>query len=175
MKTWSIDIAHSEISFKVKHLMVSTVRGSFKIFEGSISAEDETFNNASISFTADVASLTTNNAARDAHIHSPDFFDEAQFPKVSFVSTSVQAKEGGDLAITGDFTMKSVTKAITLTGKLTGIANDLYGGHVAAFEVHGTINRQDFGVSWNAALEAGGVAVSDAVTLEALIEVKEQK
>jgi polyisoprenoid-binding protein YceI len=173
MKTWNIDVAHSEIGFKVKHLMVSTVRGSFGVFEGSISAEDETFDNATIVFSADVASLTTKNEGRDAHIHSADFFDQAQFPKVSFVSTSVKAKGDGVLDIVGDFTMKGVTKSITLMGKLTGVADDLYGGHVAAFEVTGTINRQDYGVSWNAALEAGGVAVSDAVTLEALIEAKQ--
>ncbi len=174
MKTWNIDITHSEIGFKVKHLMVSTVRGSFGVFEGSISAEDETFDNASISFSADVASLSTKNEGRDAHIHSADFFDEAQFPKVTFVSTLVKATGDGNLDITGDFTMKGVTKSINLTGKLTGVANDLYGGHVAAFEVSGSINRQDYGVSWNAALEAGGVVVSDTVTLEIVVEVKEQ-
>ena len=174
MKTWNIDIAHSEIGFKVKHLMVSTVRGSFGVFEGTVSAEDETFDNASISFSADVKSLSTKNEGRDAHIHSGDFFDAEQFPKITFVSTSVKATGDGNLDIAGDFTMKGVTKSITLSGKLTGVANDLYGGHVAAFEVSGVINRQDYGVSWNAALEAGGVAVSDAVTLEAIIEAKEQ-
>ena len=174
MKTWNIDVSHSEIGFKVKHLMVSTVRGSFGVFEGHISAEDETFDNASIAFSADVASLTTKNEGRDAHLHGTDFFDEAQFPKVTFVSTSVKASEGGALEIVGDFTMKGVTKSVTLAGKLTGVATDLYGGHVAAFEVSGSLNRQDYGVSWNAALEAGGVAVSDTVTLEAIIEAKEQ-
>ena len=173
MKTWNIDIAHSEIGFKVKHLMISTVKGTFNVFEGSISAEDETFDNASISFSADVKSLTTKNEGRDKHIHSADFFDEVNFPKIIFISTSVKAKEGGELEIVGDLTMKSVTKSISLDGKLTGIGNDLHGGHVAAFEVSGSLNRQDFGVSWNSALEAGGVAVSDNVTLEALIEAKE--
>jgi polyisoprenoid-binding protein YceI len=172
MNTWNIDVAHSEIGFKVKHLMIATVKGKFGVFEGSIAAEDETFNNASISFSADVASLSTNNAQRDAHIHSPDFFDEVQFPKVTFVSTTVEAKDDGVLVITGDFTMKGVTKSITLYGKCTGTATDLYGGHVAAFEVTGEINRQDYGVSWNSPLEAGGVAVSDTVILEAIIEAK---
>ncbi len=174
MKTWNIDVAHSEIGFKVKHLMVSTVRGFFEIFEGQISAEDETFNNASISFSAEVKSLTTKNAGRDTHIHSGDFFDAEQFPKVTFVSTSVKAIGDSSLDILGDFTMRGVTKSITLQGKLTGVANDLYGGHVAAFEVSGSLNRQDYGVSWNAALEAGGVVVSDTVNIEAVIEVKEQ-
>lgn len=174
MKTWIIDTAHSEIGFKVKHLMISTVRGLFEKFEGSVSAEDETFNNAQVSFSADIASLTTRNTQRDAHIHSPDFFDEANFPKVTFVSTSVKAGAEGKLEIVGDLTMRGVTKSITLDGALTGVANDLYGGHVAAFEVSGKINRQDFGVSWNAALEAGGVVVSDTVDLEAMIEAKLQ-
>lgn len=173
MNTWNIDVAHSEIGFKVKHLMIATVKGKFGVFEGSITAEDETFNNASISFSADVASLSTNNAQRDAHIHSPDFFDEAQFPKVTFVSTTVKATGDALLEIVGDFTMKGVTKSITLYGKCTGTATDLYGGHVAAFEVAGEINRQDYGVSWNSPLEAGGVAVSDTVTLEAIIEAKQ--
>lgn len=174
MKTWTIDIAHSEIGFKVKHLMISTVRGLFEKFEGSVSAEDETFNNAQIDFSAEIASLTTRNAQRDAHIHSPDFFDEANFPKLTFASTSVKAGAEGKLEIVGDLTMRGVTKSITLDGALTGVGNDLYGGHVAAFEVSGKINRQDFGVSWNAVLEAGGVAVSDTVVLEATIEAKLQ-
>ncbi len=175
MKTWNIDIGHSEVGFKVKHLMVSTVRGMFNTFEGSITAEDETFNSASISFTADVASLTTHNAARDGHIHSPDFFDAAQFPKISFVSTKVEAGADGKLAIIGDLTMKGVTKSISLSGAFTGIATGVDGIRFAAFEIQGSINRQDFGISWNKIIETGGVAVSDTVTLEALIEAKEQK
>jgi polyisoprenoid-binding protein YceI len=175
MKTWNIDIAHSEIGFKVKHLMISTVKGVFTSFEGIISAEDETFDNASVSFSADVKSLTTKNEGRDNHIHSSDFFDEINFPKITFISNSVKAKGDGNLEITGDLTMKGVSKSISLDGKLTGIGNDLYGGHVAAFEVHGVINRQDFGVSWNATLDTGGVAVSDNVTLEIIIEAKEVK
>ena len=173
MKTWTIDTAHSEIAFKVKHLMISTVRGTFRNFEGTIATADDTFENAQITFSADVGSIDTKNEHRDAHLQAADLFDAGQFPKISFVSTSVtKTSEGFDVA--GDFTMKGVTKQVHLKAAFNGIAKGPMDGiRVAAFDVTGSLNRQDFGVSWNAALEAGGVAVSDTVLLEATIEAKE--
>ena len=172
MKIWTIDPAHSEISFKVKHLMVSTVRGIFSGFEGSISADDDSFANANISFSADVSTISTQNAQRDGHLVSADFFDAAAFPKATFVSTTF-SKNGDQLEITGDLTIKGITKSETLHGSFNGIAVGLDGKRVAAFEVATKINRADFGLTWNAALDAGGVAVSDSVAIEATIEVKE--
>jgi polyisoprenoid-binding protein YceI len=174
MTTWTIDQAHSEVGFTVKHLLISTVRGRFGTFEGTVTASDETFSDAKLSFSAETASITTNNAMRDAHLQSPDFFDGVNNPKVMFVSKSFTKKGDNTFDVTGDFTMRGVTKEITVNAVLNGTTNDAYGKRVASFDVSGTIKRTDFGVNWNAALEAGGVAVSEDVTLEATIELKQE-
>ncbi len=173
MKTWTIDQAHSEVGFTVKHLLISTVRGRFATFEGSLTASDETFSDAKLFVSIDAASITTNNAMRDGHLQSPDFFDTANFPKITFVSKSFAPAGDKKYTITGDFTMRGVTKEITIDAILNGTATDSYGKKVASFDVSGTIKRTDYGVNWNAALEAGGVAVSEDVTLEATVELKE--
>ena len=174
MKTWNIDTAHSEIGFKVKHLMISTVRGLFSSFEGAISAEDESFDNGQISFSADVSSIDTKNAQRDGHLKSADFFDAENFPKLTFSSTSVKNVGDNNLEITGDLTMRGVTKSVSLNASVTGVVKGMDGAKVAGFEISGKINRSEFGLVWNAPLETGGVVVSDSVTIEALIEAKEQ-
>lgn len=173
MKTWNIDPMHSEIAFKVKHLMISTVRGTFGAFEGSMTAADDTFQDANMNFSAEVASVNTQNEKRDAHLQGADFFDTEKFPQLTFVSTKVTKPEANELLVVGDLTMKGVTKSVELHGTIGGVATDMYGARVAAFEFLGTINRQDFGLTWNAALETGGVVVSDAVTLMITIEAKE--
>ena len=172
MNTWNIDQAHSEVGFRVKHLMVSTVRGYFGTFSGTVTAADDTMNDAMLTFEAEVASIHTNNTQRDSHLQSADFFDSAQFPKVMFVSKSFK-KAGDTFSVTGDFTMKGVTKEITLNAVFNGIATDAYGKRVAAFDVSGTINRSDFGIKWNAPLDKGGVTISEKVMLDATIELKE--
>ncbi len=174
MKTWNIDTAHSEIGFKVKHLMISTVRGLFSSFEGSISAQDESFDNGQISFSSDVSSIDTKNAQRDGHLKSADFFDAENFPKLTFSSTSVKNVGDNNLEITGDLTMRGVTKSVSLNASVTGVVKGMDGAQVAGFEISGKINRSEFGLVWNAPLETGGVVVSDSVTIEALIEAKEQ-
>ena len=174
MSTWHIDGAHSEIGFKVKHLMVSNVKGSFKTFSGTLTADDDNLTNAQVSFEADAASVTTNNDMRDGHIMSPEFFDVAQFPKVTFVSKSFTKKEGNEYAVTGDFTMKGVTKEITLEATFGGLAKGMDGKRVAAFEITGMINRMDYGVSWNSPIETGGVVVSPEVWLTLSVELKEE-
>ena len=173
MSTWNIDPAHTEIGFKVKHLMVSTVKGFFGKFEGKLTADDDAFTNAVATFEADVASISTNNAQRDGHLQSGDFFDTAKFPKLSFVSTSFAKKEGNEYAITGNFTMKGVTKEITVKAVFNGTGKAMDDKRIASFDVTGVINRADYGVSWNAAIEAGGVAVSNEVWLDATLELKE--
>jgi len=174
MTTWKIDPAHSEVGFTVKHLLISTVRGHFGTFEGTLTASDETFSDAQLSFSAETASITTNNAMRDAHLQSPDFFDGANNPKITFVSKSFAKTGENAFAVTGDFTMRGVTKELTVNAILNGTTNDAYGKRVASFDVSGTIKRTDYGVNWNAALEAGGVAVSEDVTLEATVELKQE-
>lgn len=134
MKTWNIDSTHSEIGFKVKHLMISTVRGLFSSFEGFISAEDESFDNGQISFSADANSIDTKNAQRDGHLKSADFFDAENFPKLSFSSTSVKNTGDNKLEIIGDLTMRGVTKSVNLTAQITGVAKGMDGAQVAGLK-----------------------------------------
>ena len=173
MSTWNIDPVHSEISFKVKHLMVSTVRGTFGAFEGSLTSADDTFVDGSITFSADIGSVNTQNPQRDGHLKGPDFFDIEKFPKLSFVSTSIKKAGEGELTISGNLTLKGVTKPVELKATTSGINKGMDGKRVAGFELTGKITRSDFGITWNAPLEAGGVVVSDVVAIEALVEAKE--
>jgi polyisoprenoid-binding protein YceI len=170
---WALDPTHSEIHFKVKHLMITTVTGSFKSFTAAAETETEDFSNASISFSADTASVDTGNEQRDGHLKSADFFDAEKFPTLSFVSTSY-TKSGDDYALTGDLTIKDVTKSVTLAVEFGGVAKDPWGNTKAGFTLSGKINRKDFGLSWNAATETGGVLVSEEVKLLAEIQLVQQ-
>jgi polyisoprenoid-binding protein YceI len=161
---WVLDPTHSEVTFKVKHLMFTNVSGNFTKFEATAESDDENFDNASFSFSADVDSINTNNADRDGHLKSADFFDAAQFPTITFKSTSV-AKDGDDLKVTGDLTVHGVTKSVTLDTEFGGIQKDPWGNIKSGFSVTGKINRKDFGLSWNAALETGGVMLGEEVKL----------
>ena len=174
METWVIDHAHSDVGFSVKHLLVSTVRGHFGVFEGKLTASNPELTDAKIEFSADVASITTNNAMRDGHLQAPDFFDAANNPKIMFVSKSFTKTGDTTYKLTGDFTMKGVTKEITLDVVANGMAKDAQGKSVASFDVSGVIKRTDYGVNWNQALEAGGLAVSEDVMLDATIELKQE-
>ena len=172
MSTWNLDQAHSTIGFKVKHLMVSTVSGLFTKFSGSIESLDDTFENAVVHFTADTASLSTHNEMRDGHLASADFFDVAQFPTLSFTSTSFVKNESG-YTVEGNLTMHGITQSVTLTVQSDGIGNGMDGKRVVGFDITGTINRADFGLTWNAALETGGVVVSEQVKLDIHVEATE--
>jgi polyisoprenoid-binding protein YceI len=173
MATWTIDTAHSEIGFKVKHLVISTVSGKFNAFEGKLEGEPDDLTNAKISFSADIESIHTGNEQRDGHLKSGDFFDAAAHPKLIFQSTSIE-KKGDDYKVNGDLTLKGVTKPVTLNVEFGGVQKSLYGQTVAGFEVTGKINRQDFGLTWSAVTEAGGVVVGDEVKLAANLEVIKQ-
>ncbi len=173
MATWTIDTAHSEIGFKVKHLVISTVSGKFNAFEGKLEGEPDDLTNAKISFSADIESIHTGNEQRDGHLKSGDFFDAASHPKLTFQSTSIE-KKGDDYKVNGDLTLKGVTKPVTLNVEFGGVQKSLYGQTVAGFEVTGKINRQDFGLTWSAVTEAGGVVVGDEVKLAANLEVIKQ-
>ena len=165
MTTWTIDTTHSEIGFKIKHLVISTVSGKFTSFEGKLEGEPGDLENAKISFTADIDSIHTGNEQRDGHLKSADFFDAAKYAKLTFVSTKIEHKDGSDYKVTGDLTIKNVTKSVTLNVEFGGTQNNFYGQTVAGFEITGKINRQDFGLTWSAVTEAGGIVVSDEVKL----------
>jgi len=170
MAIWKIDPAHSEINFKVKHLVVSAVRGHFNTFDASIETANEDFSDAKISFEADVNSVNTQNEQRDGHLKSPDFFDAAKHPKMSFVSTSVKKVSDYELQVAGNLTMRGVTKEIILDVVYNGTVAGFGGNQVAGFEINGKLNRFDFGLQWSAMTEAGGVVVSNEVKIEILAE-----
>jgi polyisoprenoid-binding protein YceI len=171
MSTWIIDTVHSELGFKVKHLAISTVSGKFTSFEGTVETTKEDFSDAAISFSADINSIHTGNEQRDGHLKSPDFFDAASHPSLSFVSTQLVHKSGSDYTIKGNLTLRGVTKPIELPVEFGGIQKDLYGNTVAGFEINGKINRQDFGLTMSALTEAGGLVVSNEVKLHINLEL----
>lgn len=161
---WSLDPTHSELQFKVKHLMITTVTGSLKSFSAELIAEGDEFTDAAISFSGELASLDTGNTDRDNHLKSADFFDAETHPTIQFKSTSV-AKEDDDYIVNGDLTIKGITKPVKLTAEFGGIATDPWGNTKAGFTLSGKINRTEFGLTWNAALETGGVMVSEEVRI----------
>jgi polyisoprenoid-binding protein YceI len=165
---WNLDTTHSVAEFAVKHLMISTVKGRFNTFTGSGETNaDGTLKSATL--TIDVASINTNVEARDNHLRSADFFDAANFPQITFRSTSIQQK-GTDIAITGDLTIHGETKPITLKGDITAPVTDPWGNQRSALAVSAKINRKDWGLHWNQALEAGGWAVGEDVKIHVEFE-----
>lgn len=157
---WTIDNAHSDIAFKVRHMMISTVTGHFEDFEATVKTNGDSFENASIEFSAKTDSINTKNNDRDNHLRSNDFFNAEKFPEMKFVSKSFD----GDKLV-GDLTIRDVTKEITLDAEFNGIAVDSYGQTKAGFEIAGEINRKEFDLTWNAVTEAGSIVVSDKVRL----------
>lgn len=164
--TWVLDPTHSEVQFKVKHLMITNVTGSFKVLNAEVNA-DEHFGKTKVSFTADINSVDTGNGQRDGHLKSADFFDAEKFPAIKFESADYNAKEG---KIKGNLTIKGVTKPVTLEAEFNGINKDPWGNHKAGFSLSGKINRTDWGLSWNAPIEAGGVLVSEEVKINAEVQ-----
>jgi len=170
MKTnWKLDPTHSEIEFKVKHMMISTVTGSFSEFDATAETEDDSFKNAEFAFNAKVDSISTKNEDRDTHLKSDDFFNAEQFPQLTFKSKSFD----GDKMV-GDLTIRDTTKEITLDVDFNGIAEDPYGQTKAGLEATGTINRKDFNLNWSAVTEAGNIVVSDKVKLIANLQFIKQ-
>ena len=163
---WALDPTHSEVQFKIKHLVISTVTGAFNTFAGSMeSAGDDNFDNAKVEFSLDVESINTNQEQRDAHLRGEEFFDAAKFPHITFESTSFVKTSGNEYKVTGNLTVKDVTKPVTLEAEYGGSAVDFYGNHKAGFEVSGKINRKEFGLTWGAVTEAGSIVVGDDVKL----------
>lgn len=162
---WIMDPMHTEVHFKIKHLVISTVTGSFKIFEGSVDAEGETFDGAKVDFSIDANSIDTNQEQRDAHLKSPDFFDVEKYPKITFKSTSFTKVSDDEYKLVGDLTIKDVTKPVSLEVEFGGTATDFYGNLKAGFEIRGKINRKEFGLVWEGITEAGSIVVGDEIKL----------
>ncbi len=166
MAVWKIDPVHSEIKFKVRHLVVSSVTGQFNSFDATVEADKPDFTDAKIRFEADVNSISTKNDQRDGHLKSADFFDAENHPKVTFVSQSVTKKSDNELEIVGALTMRGVTKSIKLAAAYNGTVKGFGGTEVSGFEMRGKVNRFDYGLHWNGLTEAGGVVVGDEVKIE---------
>lgn len=173
-KNWSLDPAHSEIQFKVKHLVISTVSGSFGEFSGSAVTPEDTFQNGEITINIDAASINTNNEQRDGHLRSAEFFDTDSHKDITIKTTSINQVSGDDYVIKADFTMRGVTKQVEFKGEYGGQATDGYGNEKVGLEVKGKINRKDFGLNWNAVIEGGGLTVSDEVKLIANLQFIKQ-
>lgn len=172
---WTVDLTHSEIQFKVKHLMITTVTGYFSKFNLEVETEGEDFNNASeIVFTADVSSINTNNEQRDTHLKSPDFFDAENHNEIRFVGTKYEHISGNDYKVHGDLSIRGVSKPVSVQVEYGGTVVDPYGNTKAGFTVNGKINRKDFGLTWNAVTEAGSVVVSDEIRLLGEIQLVKQ-
>jgi len=173
MTTWKIDPSHSEVNFKVKHLVVSTVRGHFDNFNATIETSKEDFSDAIINFEADVNSINTNNEQRDTHLKSADFFDAENHPKMTFESTSVKKISDHEMEVKGKLTLRGVTKEVSLNVIYNGVVSGFGDVKVAGFEISTKLNRFDYGLQWNALTEAGGVVVSNEVKIEIQAEFNE--
>lgn len=170
--SWVLDPDHTTIGFSVKHMMVSDVKGAFDKFTGSVEIDDKDPSKSLVNVEIDVASINTRNAKRDEHLKSPDFFDAAKNAKMTFKSTKVDVAKDGSMTITGDLTMHGVTKSVTLaSAPLSAAIKDPWGGTHRGTTATAKINRKDFGLTWNKALESGGVIVGEDVTIELQIEL----
>ncbi|QTD42762.1 YceI family protein [Sporosarcina sp. Te-1] len=171
MKKWTVDQSHSTVGFEVKHMMVSKVKGQFTSYTADVAASElEDLSTASIGFTFDVASIDSNSDDRDNHLKSADFFDVETYPSITFHSTNI-TKDGNDYKVTGDLTIKDVTKPVTFDVEYGGKGTNPWGVEVYGFEAEAKINREEFGLTWNAALETGGVLVGKDIKIKVELEV----
>src|SRR5690554_6890287 len=171
---WAIDPTHSELTFKVKHLMITNVKGEFRNFSASVESEGEDFSRAKVTAAVDAGSIDTNNSDRDNHLRSADFFDVENYREITFEGTAFNKLDEDNYQLKGDLTIKGTSKEIVLDVDFGGFVKDLYGNEKAGFSIQGKFNRKDWGLNWHAALEAGGVMVSEEVRLNAEVQfVKE--
>jgi polyisoprenoid-binding protein YceI len=168
---WGIDVSHSEIQFKVKHMMITNVTGNFFEFEGSVESDGTNFETAKIEFKAKIDSISTNSEQRDAHLKSDDFFSAEKYPYLTFNNGKLKSTGDDTYVLTGDLTIRDVTKTIELQAELGGIDKDPWGNEKVGFSLNGKINRKDFGLSWNALTESGGLLVSEEIRLFAEIQL----
>ena len=174
MAIYKIYPAHSDIMFKVKHLMIATATGIFKNFDATIDVNKEDLSDAKVFFEADVNSIDTKNEQRDAHLKSDDFFNAEQFPKITFKSTSIESAGGSEYKLKGDLTVRDITKPVILNVEYNGKITDPWGMERMGFEISGKINRREFGLRWSAVTEAGGIVVADDVKLALNVEMVKQ-
>ena len=172
---WLLDPVHSGLQFKIKHLVISNVSGAFKSFNATVETEGEDFSTALINLAAEMASISTNNEQRDAHLRNSDFFEVEKYPELQFKSTKIEKRDSDNYILYGDLTLKGVTKPIHVNVEFNGIAKDPWGGERAGFVVTGKINRSDWGVSFNSILETGGVALSEEVKISSELELVKQE
>jgi polyisoprenoid-binding protein YceI len=173
---WTLDPSHSEVGFKVRHLMITNVKGIFKSYEVNAETDGDDFSKAKISFSADVDSIDTNSEQRDGHLKSPDFFDAANHPKISFSATKYENVDNdGSYELYGDLTIRGISKPVKLDVEFGGVVKDLWGGTRAGFTINGKVDRKEWGLTWNAASEAGGVLVSDTIQISCEIQLVKQQ
>ncbi|MEL1253229.1 YceI family protein [Flavobacterium sp. DGU38] len=171
---WSIDATHSEIGFKVKHMMFTNVSGKFLTYDATITTEGDDFENAAIEFSGDIASIDTANADRDNHLKSADFFDAENHPKLTFTSSSFKKINDEKYELTGDLNIRGVAKTVVFPVEYSGILTDPWGNTKVGLSIEGKINRKDWGLNWNSALETGGVLVGEEVKLNIELQFAKQ-
>ena len=173
---WNIDPTHSEVNFKVKHLVISTVTGSFRKFNGQVetAGDSDDFTNAKVQFEIDAASIDTNQADRDNHLRADDFFNVAQFPTITFDSTAFTKKDEDTYSLEGNLTIRDITKPVSLDVDFGGATTDHYGNYKAGFEVSGKIKRKEFGLTWSAVTEAGSVVLGDDIRLAISVQLAKE-
>lgn len=171
---WTIDPAHSEILFKIRHMMITNVKGEFRKFDATVKTEENDFSTAKINVVIDASSIFTNNDDRDNHLRSADFFHVDNHEEIRFESTGMTKADSDEYELTGDLTMRGITKEIKLAVEFGGMLNDPYGNERAGFSVSGKFSRKDWGLTWNSAIEAGGVMVSDEVRINAEVQFVKQ-
>ncbi|MCP5064205.1 MAG: YceI family protein [Ignavibacteriae bacterium] len=169
---WVFDASHSNVSFSVTHLVISEVEGNFKSFEGKITSENDDFSESTVEFSVDINSIDTDNADRDNHLKSDDFFNVEKFPKMKFKSKSLTKVSGKKYMLVGDLTIRDITKEVELDLKYNGTIKDPWGNTKAGFKISGAINRFDFGLKWSKLMEAGGMVVGDEVEININAELK---
>jgi polyisoprenoid-binding protein YceI len=173
---WILDPSHSEVGFKVRHLMITNVKGIFKSYDVNAETDGDDFNKAKISFSADVVSIDTNSEQRDGHLKSPDFFDAVNHPKITFSATEYENVDNdGSYELYGDLTIRGISKQVKLDVEFGGVVKDLWGGTRAGFTINGKVDRKEWGLTWNAATEAGGVLVSDTIQINCEIQLVKQQ
>jgi polyisoprenoid-binding protein YceI len=173
-KAWTIDAAHSGIHFAVRHMVISKVRGSFDGFTATLELDEADLTRSRVAVRIDAASISTKNAQRDAHLRSPDFFDVERFPALTYVSKRVEAAGSDRFRVVGDLTIRDVTREVVLDAELGGLGKDPWGGERAGFTARTTVDRREFGLTWNQLLETGGVLVGDKIEVEIEVEAVAQ-
>jgi polyisoprenoid-binding protein YceI len=172
---WLLDPMHSELQFKIKHLMISNVSGAFKNFSAEVETEAEDFSTAKINLAAQMDSISTNNEQRDAHLRNSDFFEVEKYPELKFKSTKVEEVDNDTFVLHGELTIKEITKAVKLNVEFNGATKDPWGGERAGFVISGKINRTDWGVNFNSVLETGGLMLGEEVKINSEIELVKQE